>query len=428
MNNDITIGTNKTQAAANSNAVKATNTAKANPNLGQVSAKDSFANIGSVEGFDLNQQIDDVVQEGITLTIDDESEGIIVDPKISGFSESSNFFVSLFNRINFYFISKSNVNVRDKATFFHLLAVMTNSGIPMIRSLRSLVVQMNKSPKMQSVIESLEISIENGNSLSLAMADFPKVFPESELGMVQSGEVSGQLSKVLDNLAIDTEKSYLIRAKLKSAMMYPMVIFALLIVVLIAMMVYVVPKLTDLFDSFGGELPFLTRAVVGTSDFLIHNKVSLIISVLILLGIFSVFKKKKRGRYILDNLKINMPVFGPLFKKFYLARFARSLSNLMDSNISILRTLEITANSIGNEVYKKHLLLSLEDIKQGISLAENLSNNSLFPPMLVSMIDVGEQTAQLDTITAKVAKFYETEVDTSINGFSKIVEPIMLRY
>jgi type IV pilus assembly protein PilC len=143
--------------------------------------------------------------------------------------------------------------------------------------------------------------------------------------------------------------------------------------------------------------------------------------------IFSViYKKTDDGKYAFDKMKLNLPIFGQLFKKIYLARFAMSLSNLMDSGISIIRAFEITANSIGNEVYRRKLLLIKEDLKQGIPIADNLMQSDLFPPMMVSMIEVGEQTAQLGEISAKISEFYEMEVDTTVEGLSKILEPVIL--
>ncbi len=383
-----------------------------------------FATAGT-ESFKLDDQ---EKQEGMVLNIQDEQEeGVVLPQDEKGkFESTGNFFIDFFRKLNFYLVSRSSVKPKDKSNFFHLLSVMINSGIPMVKALRSLEMQLEKKSGMKLVVEDIATMIEGGASLSEAMAGYPKIFNDAEMGMVQSGEASGQLSGVLNNLAKDTEKAYQIRSKVKSAMTYPFVIFLLLIVVVIAMMVYVVPQLTELFEAVEGELPLVTRIVVGLSDFMVNNGVALIIAVLIV-GFFGFFfKRTDKGRYFFDSVKLRIPLFGGLFRMAYLSRFARSLSNLTDSNVSIVRTLEITANSIGNEVYRKNLLLSVEDIKQGIPLAENMSSNPLFPPMLVNMIDVGEKTAQLDEITAKVATFYEDEVDTAVAGISKIIEPVIL--
>lgn len=362
----------------------------------------------------------------VILNIQEENEGIILDKGPGDDLVGRGLIFRVYHKINNFFLENSSVKLKEKATFFHLLGVMINAGIPMIKSLKSLESQSEKSPRLKIVIKQLKDDIESGTSLSAAMLPFEKIFTEAEVGMVESGEASGQLSKVLENIGKDVEKAHTIKSKVKSAMMYPVVIFCLLIAVVAVMMVYVVPKLTELFNSVQGELPLITKIVVGLSDFLRANGLFIIASILgVVLGLV-LFKKTDTGRYAFDKFKISIPIFGKLFKMSYLSRFARSLSNLLDSNVSIVKTLEITANSIGNEVYRKRLMLSVEDIKQGIPLAENLTSSDLFPPMLVNMIDVGEKTAQLDEITAKVASFYEEEVDTAVAGISKVIEPVML--
>ncbi|MEK7672249.1 MAG: type II secretion system F family protein [Patescibacteria group bacterium] len=356
-----------------------------------------------------------------------ESTGVILDHSgEKDFSMSGNIFKDWFHKINGFFIEHSAVKPKDKGNFYHLLSVMINAGIPMVKALKALQTQMPENSRLRMIIRQVASDIEAGDRLSEAMLPYKNVFAEAEIGMMESGEASGQLTRVLENLAKDAEKAYMIKAKVKSAMMYPMVIFSLLILVVIGLMMFVIPKLKELFTSFNGELPLVTRIVVGISDFMQAHGLLMLAGFLGVVLFLIIFKKTEVGRYAFDSFKLKIPVFGALFQKAYLSRFARSISNLLDSNVSIVKTLEITANSIGNEVYRKSLLLSSEDIKQGIPLAENLNNNPLFPPMLVSMIDVGEKTAQLDEITDKVAKFYEDEVDTSVSGISKIIEPIML--
>lgn len=386
--------------------------------------KENFANAGT-ESFNLNKELGDSTKETVTLTIQDDSEGVVMDQSAMEVKESGGV-AGLFAKINNYLLSKSGVKVKEKADFFHLLSVMINAGIPMVKALQSLVAQLKDSPRMQMIVQSLSDSIEKGGSLSAAMDAYPDVFNEAETGMIESGEASGQLSSVLANLAEDTEKSHMMRAKVKGAMMYPMVIFILLIGVVAAMMILVIPKLKTLFDNLGGELPLITKIVVGMSDFMVNNTLYILLGVIAFVAFIMFFKKTSEGKFFFDKMKLKLPIFGKLLQKSCLSRFARSLSNLLDSAVTIVRTLEITANSIGNEVYKRRLLLAVEDIKQGIPLAENLSGSELFPPMLVNMIDVGEKTAQLDEITAKVAKFYEDEVDTAVASISKIIEPVIL--
>jgi type IV pilus assembly protein PilC len=333
---------------------------------------------------------------------------------------------NMVEQVNTFLISHANIKDNVKANFLHLLSVMINAGIPMVNALRALGQQQVETPRMMIIIAALMDEVEKGKSLSEAMMAYPDVFAEKDVGMIRAGEASGQLANALENLADDTLKAYEIKAKVKSAMMYPMVVMLLLVGVFVAMMVFVIPKLKDLFNGFGEELPLVTRIVMGISDFLINQKMMLIGLIMIVAFAFIMFKRTEAGKYALDLFKLKVPLLGKLFQKAYLSRFSRSLSNLLGSGLSIVSTLEIVANSVGNEVYRKKLLIATEDLKQGIPMAEALAESEFFPPMLLSMIDIGEKTAQLDTILAKVATFYEDEVSTSVNGLSKILEPIIL--
>jgi type IV pilus assembly protein PilC len=385
--------------------------------------KQDFATTGT-ESFDIKGQEKD--KERIVLTIQEDAPttGIVLEK--GKIKSTGNPIIDAYHQFNRWLVKHSSVAVKDKATFFHLLSVMVNAGIPMVKALSSLANQMAKMPRLQMVIEKIKNDVEGGASLSEAVANHPDVFIEQEIGMIQSGEASGQLSGVLENLAADTEKAYTIKAKVKSAMMYPIIVILLLFGVVAAMMIFVIPQLKDLFAQNDAELPLITKIVVALSDFMINQKLVILVGVVALGVGYSLFKKTSVGNFLLDKLKINIPIFGTLFRKSYLSRFARSFSNLLDSNISVVKAIEITGNSVGNEVYKKRLLLSMEDVKQGIPIAESLTESDLFPPMLVNMMEVGEKTAQLPEISGKVADFYEQEVDTAVAGISKIIEPVIL--
>lgn len=382
--------------------------------------RENLATVGT-ETFKLEQD-----KERVIINIQEDKNHVLLSDMEMKSVPSGNPVSDFINKANAFLVKNSTIKTQDKSTFFHLLSVMVASGIPMVKSLKSLVMQSEESLKLKLVLESIVEAVESGESLSEAMQMHRDVFNEQEIGMIESGEASGQLAGVLENLAKDTQKAYEIKSKVKSALMYPSVLFGLLIAVVAAMMIFVVPKLSQLFASMGEDLPAITKAVVAISNFFVNQTTAILLIVLVGALFIIFFKKTDIGRLFFDKVKITMPVFGPLFKKAYLSRFARSLSNLLDSNVSIIRTMEITANSIGNEVYRRRIMLAIEDIKQGIPLAENLSESPLFPPMLVSMIQVGEETAQMDTITAQVAEFYENEVDTAVAGISKIIEPIVL--
>ena len=341
--------------------------------------------------------------------------------------ESSGFFlIDWYRKLNQYFALHSKIKSEEKANFFHLLAVMVNAGVPVIKSLKSLIGQLTPGSHLCIVVEDLLHRVEAGESLSEAMSAHGDEFSEMEVGMIESGEDAGQLNKTLENLASDIATRDDIKHKVKSALMYPVAIIFLLIAVMVVMMVFVIPKMSDLFSRSGEDLPLVTKIVVGSSNFLIDYGYFLLAGLIILFILIKLGKKTEGGKYIWDKLKINIPVFGKLFKMTYLSRFARSISNLMGSGVPIVKTLDITSTAVGNEVYKRRIFLSTEDIKQGIPLAENLSDHKLFPPMLVNMVEVGEKTAQLDAIMAKVADYYEEDVATTVQGISKIIEPIIL--
>jgi len=366
----------------------------------------------------------------IVLNIDDDD--IVISKKGKKFLSADQMFEfesnggGIFSRLNRFLISRSSVNADEKANFFHLLAVMINAGVSVLKSLKSLQGQVSPKSRLFLVIQELHESVEAGKSLSEAMSYHEREFSDMEIGMVESGEATGQLNKTLDNLATDIARRQDIKHKIKSALMYPIAIICLLIAVLVVMMVFIIPQLTQLFESQSAQLPLVTRIVVGISDFLIAYGVYLFIGIVGIVISLVIASKKPKGKYILDKVKLGVPVFGKLFMMTYLSRFARSLSNLMSSGVPVVKTLEITANSIGSEVYKRRIMLASEDIKQGIPLAENLADSKLFPPMIVNMVEVGEKTAQLDEIMIKVAKYYEDNVSDTVAGLSKILEPMIL--
>lgn len=388
-----------------------------------------FSQAEKGQTFELNTQGEtrSVGEKQITLNIAEAKGNKILLRKQEGSMDyTGNFIVDSFKKVNDYLIDHSKVKLRDKATFFRLLAVMMNAGLPLIRSLNTLGVQSEKSPHLAKILFDLARQIEGGRSLSDAMADYPDVFAEAETGVVRAGEASGQLNKTLRSLADEIEKSASVTGKIKGALVYPLVIMILLISVIFLMMIMVVPQMTKLFTQTGAELPLPTRILIGISDFSVNYWPVILASLAALIFGVGFWKKTRSGKYIWDYMKLKMPVFGSIMQKGALSKFARGFSNLMGSGVPIIKSIEIVAHSIGNEVYKKRLLLTAEDMKRGIPMAENLSESSLFPKILVNMIEVGEQTAQLETVVLKVAEFYDEEIDNVVASLTKIMEPLIL--
>ena len=339
---------------------------------------------------------------------------------------SGNILVDFYQKVNMYVQSFSGVTVMDRVTFFELLSVMINAGVPLIRSLYVLSDQMTNM-KMKLIIRDLAKKVETGGKLSDAMSAFPKIFGEAEVGMVRSGEATGKLNEVLKQIAVQVEKSAGLIRKVKGAMIYPASVVAILIIAIVIMLVAVVPKISGIFEQAGTELPTSTKVLMAMSE--IAQKHYIESGLVILIAILGVwlFKQTKTGKYYIHYYLLKIPKFGDIFRKVAISRFARNLASLMKSGVAIVKALEISANAVGNEVYGKRILMAAEDVAQGIPLGENLNDSKfLFPEMVVSMISVGEQTAKVDEVCEKVAEFYEDQVDDMISGLSKMLEPAIL--
>lgn len=347
--------------------------------------------------------------------------------KSAGASEmTGNAFLDGYTKLNNYLIDHGKIKVKEMAVTFRLMATMINAGIPLIRSLNTMGLQSEKSPKLQKVLFDLAHQVEGGSSLSQSMGKYPDVFSEAQIGAIHAGEATGQLNKTFKNLAEETEKSASIAGKVKGALVYPVMIVAIMFAVIFLMMLLVVPQISTLFKDSGKQLPMATQVLIEMSDFTVKFWWLIILVVVgFVMGVMA-WKKTKSGRYYWDLFLLNLPIFGDLVKKSVLSKFAYSFGNLLSSGVPIIKALEIVAVAVGNEVYRKRFLLTAEDMKSGIPMAENLSNSKLFPTMLVNMIEVGEQTAQLENVTQKVAEFYNEEVNNTVNALTKVMEPLVI--
>jgi type IV pilus assembly protein PilC len=339
---------------------------------------------------------------------------------------TGNPLIDFYHKINDYLIAHSKVKAADLANFFRLLAIMINAGVPLIQSLETLGSQTGKSPKLSMAILDMAAMVEQGKSLSEAMFVYPDIFSEAQIGMVHSGEVTGQLNIILNELAHESEKTAQLISKLRSAMIYPVVILVIMGIVLTVMMVMVLPQMAQLFTQTNQQLPWITTSLITLSDLMVDYGIFVLAAFGGLIIIFSMLIRTRKGRYFWDTVKLNMPIFGDLQRKTAIARFAGSFGNLLGSGVSIIDSLQIVAKAMGNEVYRKLLNFAAEDLKKGIALAENLSESKYFSKMLVDMIEVGEKTAQLENVTRKVSDFYSDEVDTAVSALTKTMEPLMI--
>lgn len=332
---------------------------------------------------------------------------------------------SFLSRADEFLRSLGSPKPKDKATFFRLLSIMINAGIPLIRSLDT-IGEQTVNHKLKNAVFEVSRAIEKGGKFSESLERYPRIFSEAQIGMIRSGEASGQLNKILKELAIEVEKSAAIARKVKSAMMYPLFIVIVMVIVIAVMMIMVVPKISEIFLESGNKLPLLTRVVIAMSNFMRERWALLFGTLAGVIAAASFARRTRQGKYATDWLILHIPLFGGLVKKSILARFARSLGNLLASGIPIILGLNINAKGVGNVIYEKRIQLAAEDLERGIPLGESLRDSPEFPGMMVQMIAVGEQTAQLDNIASKIAEYYEDEVDAAVAGLSKAIEPVIL--
>lgn len=330
---------------------------------------------------------------------------------------------SLFSKINPFGKSVSN---KDMVLFSRQLATLISARVPILQSLRILQEQV-ATKYLAEIIGNLIAAVENGESLSLAMSRYENVFGSVYTSLVRSGEASGSLDKALTYLAEQLEKDYELKSKVKGAMTYPAFVLIALLVVGILMFKFVLPKLTSVLEEQGGELPAVSKGLIAFTHFFDQYWWLVIVGLIVLLMGVKFFISTAIGRYEWDKLKIELPILGPISKKIYLARFARNLSTLVVGGIPIIKALQIVAEVINNQIYRDILYSTVTKVTAGQAISEGISQYPEHFPVIVSqMVRVGEQTAQLDDIMAKLALFYEKEVDTQISTLTTLLEPIIM--
>ncbi|HEU4397104.1 MAG TPA: type II secretion system F family protein [Actinomycetota bacterium] len=317
------------------------------------------------------------------------------------------------------------VKLKDLAVFSRQFATMINSGLSLLRAL-TILGEQTANKRLAQIIILVRAEVEKGISLSAAMAKHPKVFNRLYVSMVRAGEVGGFLDQVLVKVAETFEKEVALRGKIKSAMTYPVVVFVMVLGIVSAMLLFIVPTFESLYESLGGTLPMPTRVLMGASNVLRRFFLLVILAVGLLVFAFRRWKATQRGRYAIDKFKLKVKVFGPLFHKTALSRFSRTLSTLIRSGVPILQALEIVGETVNNSVISRAVRDVQDSVREGESLAMPLSKHATFPPMVVQMMAVGEETGALEVMLAKVADFYDQEVEAAVASLTSLIEPILI--
>ncbi len=319
----------------------------------------------------------------------------------------------------------NRVKTRDIVIMTRQFATMVNAGLPLVQAL-DILVRQSESEFLQSTLESVLHDVESGNTLADALKEHPKVFSDLYVNMVAAGETGGILDTIMNRLAVFLEKNEALSRKVKAAMIYPAVISFVAVAAIIVLLLFVIPTFQEMFASFDQALPLPTQIVITMSDFLQNYWWAVIGGGIGGTVLFRSWIKTESGRLAFDKLLLRLPILGNLARKSAVARFTRTLGTLLSSGVAILEGLEITARTSGNRVIHNAVMDSRSSIAGGESISEPLRRAEVFPPMVTQMINVGEETGDLDGMLSKVADFYDDEVDVAVEGLLKAMEPAMI--
>lgn len=317
------------------------------------------------------------------------------------------------------------VKIKDLAVFCRQFHAILDAGISVLESL-DILRNQTENKKLRDAIDDIYEEVQKGKSLSSAMANYKSIFPEILINMIETGEVSGQLDVVLERMAVHFEKENKINQKIQGAMVYPAIISIVALLVVWFLMTFVLPNFVDMFKGFGITLPLPTRILLGTGKWLKNYWYILFAIIVALIYIFRKYSNTEKGRYRIDKLKLKLPVIGKVSGKIATSRFARTLSTLLASGISIIEAMEIVIRIIGNSVISEEIHKSMDNIKKGLGIAEPLKELGIFPPMLISMIRIGEESGSLDSMLAKTADFYDEEVESAVAKMTTLIEPLII--
>ena len=324
------------------------------------------------------------------------------------------------------FSSGGKVKPEDIAVFSRQLATMLGAGIPLVQAFEIIGTGHDK-PAMQKLVLEIKAEVEGGTSLHEALAKHPLYFDDLFVNLVEAGEQAGALEGLLDKIATYKEKSEAVKKKVKKALFYPAAVLVVAVIVTVILLIFVIPQFEDLFKSFGADLPAFTQMIINLSKFVQHYGVLIALAVGGGIYAFSYFyKRSRRMRQVLDRLSLKMPIIGPILNKAAIARYARTLSTMFAAGVPLVEALDSVAGACGNIVYEDGVMKMRDEVATGQRLQRAMENTGLFPNMVVQMIAVGEESGALDTMSGKVASFYEDDVDAAVDSMSSLLEPLIM--
>ena len=330
-------------------------------------------------------------------------------------------------QFNFSMKMGGKIKLGELVLFSRQLATMIDSGIPLVQALEILTEQIeNKS--FQAIVGEVRRDVSTGSSFYEALGKHPRAFTPLFVNMVKAGESSGALDDIMERLASYLEKTDSLVRKVKSAMVYPIVVSTMAVLITLVLMVKVVPVFKSIFADFGGKLPMPTQVLINISDFLVHSFIVWTSGTAV--GIFFLirFLKTEKGTILFDNFKLNMPVFGVIMRKVAVSKFTRTLSTLVKSGVPILNALEIVGKTAGNRIIENAVEKVRASIREGENITTPLAKSKVFPPLVVRMIAVGEQTGELEKMLTKIADFYDDQVDAAVASITSLIEPLVIAF
>lgn len=330
----------------------------------------------------------------------------------------------LFENVSFM---QAGIKSKDIVIFTRQFSTMIDAGLPLVQGLTILSEQM-ENRTFKKILREVTKDVEGGASLAEAMKKHPKVFDDLYANLVAAGEVGGILDTILQRLATYIEKAEKLKSRIKGAMTYPGIVLAIAILVTMVILIFVIPIFQQMFSEFGSALPMPTQIVVDMSAFVKGNIHYIIGGVVLAFVMFKLYRNSKSGRKVTDGLALKLPIFGPLLRKVAVSRFTRTLGTMVSSGVPIMDALDIVARTAGNVVLEEVIYEVRTAISEGQTIAEPLSETSIFPGMVTQMISVGEATGALDTMLEKIADFYDDEVDAAVEALTSMLEPLLMLF
>lgn len=362
--------------------------------------------------------------EDIIILGEEENQNFTSDTNVLGKHLSDKPKESIMDFLNRMASGMQKLKIKDKIIFYRLMSTMLNAGMSLVKGV-SVLEKQEKNLAFKKILWEMITWLKEWKNLSECMDLYPNSFDASEIGVVRSWEKTGQLNDVMTSLADQIEKTASVAWKLKSALIYPAMIMVVVAWVIMVMMTMVVPKLLEIFED-KSALPWSTKALIFMSDIFVNFWYLIILFCIIVYVWLTFYKKTPTWKYNMDKLLLKIPIFGMIVQKVVLSKFSRVFAGLMASWVSVVESLNIVSDAVGNEVYRQRILLLLEDVRQWMKMWESLEGDPLFPNIMVQMIQVGEQSAKLDTTIIKIADFYDEQVDNMSATINKLLEPFII--